>query len=92
MFNNVDKKLAKLGFEKIKDNPLIVSYERYNSIHKYTQKVNLCHKRTSESIIQSYDKDLFDSKNIGNTCVGLTYKEAKLFLKKMKNKKWDKQK
>lgn len=45
-------------------------------------------KAWKEIYKDNYDPDLFDSKNIGNTCVGLTYKETKLFLKKMKKKGW----
>lgn len=90
MFKNVDKQLRELGFRKICDNSHIVSYERYDKLHKFTQRVDLCHKQYLDDIIQSYDKELFDTKKIGNTCVGLSYKEAKLFLKKMKQKKWHK--
>jgi len=42
------------------------------------------HKSSGKHILQSYDKDLFDSKGIGNTCVGLTWYEMELFYKKMK--------
>ncbi len=38
-------------------------------------------------ILQSYDPELGDSKGIGNTCVGLTGYEMKLFVKKMKQLK-----
>lgn len=50
--------------------------------------VLLAHKKNGKHIIQSYDKNLTDSKGIGNTCVGLTYYETKLFMKKMKQKGW----
>ena len=44
----------------------------------------ILHKANGRHIVQSYDKDLMDSKMIGNTCVGLSYYEMKLALKKMK--------
>lgn len=92
MFKNIDKQLEKLGFKKVSDDQHIVSYERYNAIRHFTHVVNLCHKQHTEHIIQSYDKELFDAKGIGNTCVGLSYKETKLFLKKMRKKGWHKRK
>ncbi len=94
LFKTVDQKIEDLGFKKIDDNQYIVLYERDfrmyadNTQHGYRQVVSICHKRSGRHIIQSYDPDLFDSKNIGNTCVGLTYKEMKLFMKKMKKKGW----
>lgn len=87
-FKSIDKKIEKLGFKKVKDNEFVVSYERENKKFNYTQVVDIYHKQNGNNIIQSYDKNLFDSKNIGNTCVGLTYTETKLFLRKMKLKKW----
>lgn len=46
-------------------------------------------KKNGKHIIQSYDKELLDKKGIGNTCVGLTYYETKLIMKKMRKKKWN---
>ena len=91
IFKTVDDKIAELGFVKVKDDDYMVAYERrikYQGEDSYTQSVDICHKRSGRHIIQSYDMDLFDSQGVGNTCVGLTYKETKLFLKKMKQKKW----
>ena len=34
--------------------------------------------------MQSYDANLYDTKGIGNTCVGLTMYEAKLCINKIK--------
>ena len=88
MFKSLDKKISELGFVKVKENKYGVEYERLNKIHKYTQCVHLLHKSNGKHIIQSYDKDLFDEKKIGNTCVGLTMYEMKLFYKKMKEIGW----
>lgn len=95
LFRTIDQKIEDMGFKKIDDNQFIVLYERDfrlysdNTQHGYRQVVSLCHKRSGRNIIQSYDPDLFDDKKVGNTCVGLTYKELKIFMKKMKKKGWN---
>ena len=78
-----------LGFVKIKDNKYTVIYERKKDKFNYTQVVDILHKRSGKHIVQSYDKNLMDKKVIGNTCVGLTYYEMKLIMKKMKKKGWN---
>lgn len=91
IFKSVDDKIAELGFKKVKDDCFMVAYERdikFKGKKSYTQSVDICHKASGRHIIQSYDMNLFDTEGVGNTCVGLTYKETKLFLKKMKQKKW----
>lgn len=91
----LDQKIEELGFKIVTDNQFVVIYERDFRIyaddtqHGYRQVVSLAHKSSGRHILQSYDPDLFDKKGIGNTCVGLTYKETKLFLKKMKKKGWN---
>ena len=60
----------------------MVAYARKNE--KYTHTVSILRKSSGSHILQSYDADLFDTKNIGNTSVGLTGYEMKLFLKKMR--------
>ena len=90
IFKNIDEKFEDLGFKKVKDDQYAVTYERYNGKGKYIQVLDICHKKNGIHIIQSYDKDLYDRKGIGNTGVGLTYYETKLALKKMKKKKWHK--
>lgn len=84
LFKTVDDKLSEIGFVKIQENKYGASYERQNTKYNFVQVVSLLHKASGKHIIQSYDKDLFDTKHIGNTCVGLTMYETKLFLKKMK--------
>lgn len=96
LFKTIDDKIADLGFRKVTDNQFVVLYERQNEgfnqekHYGYTHVVSIAHKRSGNHIIQSYDAYLFDNQHIGNTCVGLTYKEMKLFLKKMKKKGWHK--
>ena len=88
LFKNVDEKLRDLGFLKIEDNEHLVEYTRFDDKYKFTQRLAILYKESGKHIIQSYDKDLFDTKGIGNSCVGLTYQETKLALKKMKQKGW----
>lgn len=83
-FKTVDEKLADIGFVKVSENQYGVDYERKDGKYNYTQVVSILHKKSGRHVLQSYDKDLFDKKKIGNTCVGLTGYEIKLFLKKMK--------
>lgn len=84
LFKNVDEKLAEIGFIKIEENEYGVVYTRKNEEYKYTQTVSIKRKSSGSHILQSYDPYLFDTKCIGNTCVGLTGYEMRLFIKKMK--------
>lgn len=88
LFKTTDEKFKEIGFKKIQDSDISVIYERWNSDYNYTHVISIDHKRNIDNIVQSYDKDLFDEKKIGNTCVGLTYYEMKLIMKKMKEKNW----
>ena len=84
MFKSIDKKFEEIGFIKVSEDEYGVMYEREDEKHKYTQVLAIHHKANGRHIMQSYDKDLGDDQNIGNTCVGLSYYEMKLVLKKMK--------
>ena len=87
MFKSVDDKLKELGFEKkAEENEYGVTYARNRA--GYVQYVSILHKASGNHILQSYDPELFDEKKIGNTCVGLTYTELRLFAKKMKQLGW----
>ena len=82
LFKNVDEKLADIGFKKIEENKHLCEYDRENNEFGYIQKVVIYYKKSGQHILQSYDPKLFDEEGIGNTCVGLTGYEMKLFLKK----------
>ena len=84
MFKNIDKKFEEIGFIKTREDKYGVFYERINTKYNYTQELAILHKSSGNHIVQSYDKELFDNKCVGNTCVGLTYYEMKLILKKMR--------
>ena len=83
-FKSIDKKIEELGFKKVANNDCVVSYERLDKKYGYTQCVDILHKASGRHILQSYDKYLHDRIGLGNTSVGLTGYEMKLFYKKMK--------
>ena len=87
LFKTVDEKLAEIGFAKVEEDKYGCIYERKDKEYNFTQKVFIGHKKSGRHILQSYDPDLADNKEIGNTCVGLTGYEMKLFIKKMKQLK-----
>lgn len=78
LFTNVDKKLEKLGFKKVNTGTFSATYERVHDLFGYTHVLDIRIRDNGVSYIQSYDKDLFDTKGVGNTCVALTYVEASL--------------
>lgn len=87
LFKSVDEKLADIGFVKIADNDYCVAYKR-ETPENFTQRLDIVHKMTGRHLVQSYDVDLYDADNIGNVCVGLTAREMKLAMKKMRQKGW----
>lgn len=86
MKNRIDKKIMKLGFVKTEESDLCVVYKR--KANGYQHVVALLYKTSGKHLIQSYDPHLYDNNGIGNTAVGLTYKENMLFLKKMRKLGW----
>ena len=80
-FKSIDQKIADLGFKETQNDKYGIEYERNNGA--YIHKVALLHKASGKHILQSYDPALFTGK-IGNTAVGLSYRELMLFAKKMK--------
>lgn len=82
-FKTIDERLADIGFVKTEENRRLAQYERKSIEYNYTQIVFIGRKKSGEYILQSYDPNLTDQKKIGNTCVGLTAYELKLFSKKM---------
>lgn len=88
LFKTADEKLADIGFTKVSDNDYYVSYEREMPDYNYTHCLAVLYKASGRHLVQSYDKTSFDEKGIGNLCVGLTYYETKLIMKKMREKGW----
>ena len=89
IFKNIDDKFKNIGFKKVTDNEYVVTYERLNETFGYTQVIDILHKKSGRHIVQSYDKHIMDEDKIGNICVGLSYYEMKLIMKKMKKKRLD---
>lgn len=95
MFESIDKKLEKIGFVKVyedkgnghhvSEDKYGVCYERYNEQFKYTQVLDIRHKKSGNHLIQSYQKDV--NTDGFNNVVGLNYKETKLAMKKYRQMK-----
>ena len=88
LFATTDDKFAALGYTKMRDDEFMVRYEKKADGFKYKKRIDILCKSSGHHIVQNYDPDLGDVKNIGNTCVGLQYEELKLCMKKMKEKGW----
>lgn len=88
LFKTVDDKLREIGFCKVDEDKISVCYERRNKVYNYTQVLYIGHQAQGRHFVQSFDKELIDAKGVGNTCVGLTYYEMKLVMKKMRQKGW----
>lgn len=88
LFKTTDEKFEELGFTKVEETDGFVRYSKYISEHNYTQYIDLCRKQNGRNLIHSYDPKLPDKKGIGHTAVGISMYEAKLCIKKMKEKGW----
>ncbi len=88
IFKSVDDRLADIGFEKIADNDYYVAYAREMPEENFTQRLDIVRKATGRHLVQSYDKNRHGVDNIGNICVGLTTREMKLAMQKMRQKGW----
>lgn len=85
MFKNIESRLNTLGFEKIEENHYGVMYKRRVEKYGYNQLVHIHKKKSGNHIIQSYVEAL--NSDGFNDCVGLTYKEMRLFMKKFRQMK-----
>ena len=83
LFKTIDDKFMEIGFQKIKDDEYAVTYIRKNEAYDYTQIIDIIHKESGRHIVQSYDEDVDEG-----ACVGLTYYELKLVMRKIKQKGW----
>lgn len=79
-----DKKFERLGFTKIKESDLSVSYEKRISDFNYTQCIDICHMKNVPNIAISYQAGV-NSEGFNNA-VGLSAAELKAVLLKMKAK------
>lgn len=83
--SRIDAKLAKMGFEKVRENEHGAEYVK--DCNEYIHTVAILHKNSGRHILQSYDSNLTDQHGIGSTNIGLTYTELRMFAKKMKKMK-----
>ena len=90
MFKVADKKLMEVGFTKTSEDAYGVFYEREDKEYKYIQVIAILHKKSGRHIVQSYDKNLFDTRNIGCTNVGMSAYELQWCYRKMKELGWAK--
>lgn len=92
----IDKKLTKKGFIKIKDTQFVMIYERaFNLRHSNRCKCRVeIHHNDGKHLLQvkPYNIEKIDEYGMrvkDSSVYGLTYKETKLFLKKMKEMYWN---
>ena len=83
LFKSTDEKLRDIGFEKVDESEHGVFYERL-APQNFVQEVAILHRYNGRHIIRSYDQDT-------DTVCGLTYHEARLFLRKMRELGWHKE-
>ena len=84
-FKSVDEKIKDIGFIKRCEQSSWVSYEREDPKYKYIQCVDIYQKNNGNHIIISFQKGV--NGDGFNNSVGLTYLEAKLFMKKYRQMK-----
>lgn len=82
----IDRKLAKIGFNKVGENEYGAYYVRFNEHLKYLHRLELVRKQNGVYILQSYESGV--SVHSPDTVVGLTMYETRLALKKMKQMGW----
>lgn len=87
-----DRNLTKLGFSKIHDDDHTVRYRRRNEEFGYTQILEINFMRDGRHIAHSYVEKEYcfstTSAITGNCGVGMTTKELKCLMRKMKEKGW----
>lgn len=82
VFKTLNDKISELGFTLTEENNRHIEYTRHNDTYNFNQKVVILHKASGRHILQSYDVD--STNTDGSICVGLTYEELKLFVKKFR--------
>ena len=53
----IDKLMRKYGYKKIHENCYGVRYEKYHTIFKFTQVIEICRKVNIKNIMISYSKE-----------------------------------
>lgn len=81
LFVKADKKMERLGFEKVQEDELGVTYLKKINDHNFVHRIDIVKKSNGNHLVQSYNSDGF------NNCVGLTYPEMKAVMKKYRELK-----
>lgn len=84
-FRDADKELKALGFEKYEENDIGVTYHKTVPEHLYIHVLYIGHKHDGYDVFQSYQMN--PNSEDFNNCVGLTYKEMGIAMKKYKEMK-----
>ena len=89
MLGKIDKKIEKLGFEKLSgedtEDEFGASYRRSFRDQEYNQRVDILYMPDGKHMITSYEERI---NNEGlNNGIGLVYPESVLFAKKLKEMK-----
>ena len=82
LFKNTDERLKEIGFNKIEEGTKFTSYSRNIEQYGYTQRLDFLYKNSGRHLVQSYQEGC-NSDGYSNV-VGLTRKELKLCVRKMK--------
>lgn len=82
LFKTIDEKFDRLGFIKTYETDIYCIYEKREKRYNYVHEINICRKESGNHIVISCQKDI----NLEglNNAIGLTKKEMKLCIKKMK--------
>lgn len=85
IFKSIDDKLKDFGFFKTEETEYGVSYKKNETNFNYIHILDIRRKKNGRHLIQSYQLGV--NSDGYNNCVGLTYDEMKLVMKKYKQMK-----
>lgn len=85
IFKSIDDMLKDFGFLKTVETKYGVSYEKNKTEFNYIHCLDIRRKENGQHLIQSYQRKT--NADGYNNCVGLTYAEMKLVMKKYKQMK-----
>lgn len=85
LFVKADRKMERLGFEKIEESKFGASYRKENKEYNFTHRLDIGHKASGNHLFQSYVEGI-NSEGFNN-CVGITYPETKTIMKKFRELK-----
>ncbi len=83
--DRIDKKLSKLGFNRIEDTYQYISYEKFIKEYGYTHCIEIFYKSNGNHLIHSYQKGV--NKDGYNNSVAIPVNVLKLIYKKYRKHK-----